>query len=110
MESDIFEILPALLIDGMWIGLAVMLTVQVLKIMEIITSTLWLKRSPIIVALVLGLFWLIAEMAPVTEPYIAGVFRAYVGSLTAALAYPYVLKPLLEKLGIPVSRASLNDN
>jgi len=108
MESDIFEVLPALLIDGLWIGLAVFLTVQALKVMAILKSELWLKRSPIIVGLILGIVWFVAEMFPVTQPIIFGLFRAYIGGLTAALAYPYVLKPLFEKLGISISRKDLS--
>jgi len=108
MESDIFEVLPALLVDGLWIGLAVFLTVQALKIMEILKDELWLKRSPIITGLILGAVWFVAEMFPVTRPIIFGLFRAYVGGLTAAIAYPYVLKPLFEKLGIPLTRKELS--
>jgi len=107
MENEIFDILPMLLLDGLWIGLAVFLTVQAFKIMAIITSEIWLKRSPIVVGLILGALWLLAEMVPVTQLYIYGAFRAYVGALTAALAYPYVLKPLAEKLGVPLSLKAL---
>jgi len=108
MENDILEFLPALLLDGVWIGIAIFLTVQALKIMEILKSELWLKRSPIITGLILGAVWFVAEMFPVTQPVIFGLFRAYAGGLTAAIAYPYVLKPLFEKLGIPITHKELS--
>ena len=108
MENDILEFLPTLLVDGVWIGLAVFLSVQALKIMEVLTAEVWLKRSPVILGLILGAVWFVAEMFPVTQLIIFGAFRAYVGGLAAAIAYPYALKPLFEKLGIPVTRKELS--
>jgi xanthine/uracil/vitamin C permease (AzgA family) len=107
MENEIFELIPALMIDGIWIGLGVFLTVQALKSMGLLVTESYLQRAPIIIALFFALVWLVGEAYAPALPYINLIVRALVGGLGAGLTYAYVLKPLAEKLGIPITRKEL---
>ena len=107
MDESVFEIIPQLMIDGLWIGLAVFLTVQALKTMGLLVNEKYLKMSPIVISLFFALLWLVGEAYAPALPYIALVVRAFVGGLGAGLTYAYVLKPLTEKLGIPLTRKQL---
>lgn len=106
MDMTLFDVLPSLMLDGLWIGLGVFLVVQAFKYARLFAWP-WLDpaRLALIAGLFFGLLWGAVEIEAQSGIWsvavIVGiVFRWIVGSLTAALFYGIVLKPLLEKLSV----------
>ena len=106
MNKELFELLPPLFISGVWIGLAVFLTVQAFKYAKLFA---WEWLTPPRLALIssggYSLMWVAIQVDQQLEPWsitivVNMLFMAIVGALVAALFYGTILKPLLEKLGV----------
>lgn len=106
MNTEIFEILPALTIEGLWIGIAVFCTVQAFKYARLFAWA-WLDpaRLSLISGFFWGLFWVAIQIEAAAGVWsvaaVAGmIFRWFIGSISASLFYAIALKPLLKKLGV----------
>ena len=106
MDTSFFEVLPQLTIDGLWIGLGVFLVVQAFKYAKLFA---WVWLIPERLALISGGFFGLLWTAVAVEAHggvwtvavAVGIFyRGLIGTLTAALFYGWILKPLLKKLGV----------
>ena len=105
--NEILKVFGELTIDGLWIGLAVFLTVQAAKIIGLVTESS--KFKPLDLALASGLFygigWLAIEFAGVVdwsiEIVISLIFRWLVGSLAPGVFYQVLMKPFAQWIKIP---------
>ena len=108
MEAlDFLGLLGEFAVDGLVIALPVFLIVQAFKICGLVTSETKFTPEQLALtsALFFGLFWLAIEFGGVSdwtyEVVLTLIFRWFVGSTASGLFYQVVLKPILEKAGVP---------
>jgi len=111
MNTAIFEVLPELTIDGVWIGLGVFLVVQAFKYAGLVaaipgkTPDEKVTRLALLAGLFFGAMWVFIELNQAGQAInavtvVAVIYRALTGALVAALFYNFILKPVMGKLGI----------
>lgn len=101
METEI-------IVGGIELGAFIILAVQVVKVMGL-ENELWLKLSPVIAGVFFAALFAVEALVPGAAQYVDMAIKAIVGIGSAVLGYKYAIKPGLENLGVPVSRASLEE-
>jgi len=99
-----FDALMPLIID---IAILVFLSVQGLKVYQVIKDGQEGKFG-LGAALVFGILFAAKMVYEPIAPYVDLAVVLFAGSLSAGLFYRYFVKPIFEKLGVPVSNADLN--
>ena len=85
----------------------VFVTVQGLKVFKFVTDEASIAKAAVTTGLVGGVGFAVGELYPPAAPYVTLAFQLFISTMVAGLGYKYLVGPILEKFGIPVSTKDL---
>ena len=89
------------------VAATVFVAVQGLKVFKFVSDEASIAKAAVITALVGGVGFAAAELYAPAAPYITLAFQLFISTMVAGLGYKYVVSPILEKFGVPVSTKDL---